>query len=258
MFYVLEKTVQQFFRPIVWVLLLLAWYAWRQRGPSSRKSAWALYTATVVLFLSALPITGDSLFRFLEGHYTARALREVPPADAIVVLGGSTGQTSFPRLQAEEMYGSRLLPAARLLRLKKANWIVVSGGSPYRDSLGQTRTDADDMKEILIDIGVPAAAILSQSLSRTTQEDAKYTARLLKDRGIKKVILVTSAFHMPRAAMMFRKFNVEITSVPAGHEVVGHSFSFLDLFPTEESLYRTSRGVKEVLGYMYFSLFPGV
>ena len=107
------------------------------------------------------------------------------PADAIVVLGG--GSAERPE-RAAELFKDRAAPR-----------IIVSG-------LG----DCEINRHLLMEDGVPAKAIEMEGQSRTTRENAQLTVKLLRERKLKRVILVTSWYHSRRALACFRHFAPEI------------------------------------------------
>jgi uncharacterized SAM-binding protein YcdF (DUF218 family) len=119
---------------------------------------------------------------------------ESPPhsADVIIVLGGE----SDPRAQQ----------AAKLFQAHFASSIIVSGDG-----------DADYIARDLEQAGIPSTAIQLESLSRNTMENAEFTSRLLKQRGVHRAIIVTSWFHSRRALNAFCHFSpgVQFSSEPS-------------------------------------------
>ena len=155
----------------------------------------------MLLWLGGSRWVAVSLVHSLESQYSGAA--DPASAPAVVVLGGGTLPATPPRTAVElGGAGDRLLEAARLYRAGKAPRIVVSGGR-----IGWSRThspESTDMAEVLEFLGVPRAAILQEPRSRNTYENAIETRRLLAAEGIDRVLLVTSALHMPRAVALFR------------------------------------------------------
>ena len=87
----------------------------------------------------------------------------------------------------------RVWHASRLDAAGKAPVVVVSGGSDMTATLS---AESLGMRQLMLDLGVPAAALLTEERSRNTRENAELSARLLRERGIQKVLLLTSALHM--------------------------------------------------------------
>ena len=110
----------------------------------------------------------------------------------------------------------------------------------YAESLG--------MRQFMLDLGVPAAALLSEERSRNTQENAEMSARLLRERGIEKVLLVTSALHMRRAVHLFMQQGLLVHPVATDHEV-GSPKARMNWLPDANALDGSARAFKEMVAY---------
>ena len=134
------------------------------------------------------------LERLLEAPHDALA-----PADAIVVLGAGLGPggTLTPILE------ERVAAAAELVRAGMGRYVVATGGITRKDA----RAEADALAEGLRAAGVPD--VLVERESRTTAENARFTARMLAPLGVRTVWLVTQPFHGRRAALLFRRHGLE-------------------------------------------------
>jgi len=111
-----------------------------------------------------------------------------PIADAVVVLGCRPSARLRRRLDC----------GIRLLQGGAAPLLVLSGGGD-----GPV-PEAEIMRRMALDSGVPEAALLVEPGSRDTVENARETARLLRSRGARSVVLVSDRVHLPRAALLFR------------------------------------------------------
>ncbi|MGF1639876.1 MAG: YdcF family protein [Rhodospirillales bacterium] len=134
-------------------------------------------------------------------------------ADAVVVLGAalSAAGTPGPALKRRIEHGVRVLNARGL------PYLVVSGGVTRHPP-----AEADVMRSIAVERGVPAARILVEDRARNTFENAVYTGRIVRDRGWRAVVLVTDWFHMPRALYVFRRLGLRATGDPV-RELTGWS-----------------------------------
>lgn len=249
MFFTFSKLVQ----PILWpfnIALLLLISALIARHFKKEKTAWHLVIAALAfLLVPALPVISIALMRSLESSYPSIASSQAPAAEAIVVLGGSIWGAQPPRLEPEEASGSRLVPAARLYRHKKAPFIVVSSGSPAFFPDGTEGVEANDMRDFLVDAGVPDRAIVREGRSRNTDENARYTAEVLRQRGWKKILLVTSAFHLPRAVAIFKKYGVtDVIPFPTEKRMTEGPFRFSYLVPELAALQTSTAAIKEYVG----------
>jgi uncharacterized SAM-binding protein YcdF (DUF218 family) len=104
------------------------------------------------------------------------------------------------------------------------------------------------MRLVLQDFGVPAEASLLENLSRTTRENASLTAALLKQRGISRILLVTSALHMERALHLFRATGLQVEPAPTDFEAMPGGDGIERFLPDAEMLSGSVRALKEVVG----------
>jgi uncharacterized SAM-binding protein YcdF (DUF218 family) len=111
------------------------------------------------------------------------------------------------------------------------------------------RTEAAEIADLLVEWGVPRAAIVEEGASRTTSENAVQVARLLRTRGLRRVLLVTSALHMRRALAAFRAEGVEAIPSPCDALATARPRRGpLDWLPRPEALQRTHDALWELLG----------
>ncbi len=177
--------------------------------------------ATVVL---SLPRVADGIAvpieaRALAESRSALASRVLPRT--AVVLGGMVG-TSGPRDRADDtaydLYGAadRMVAAVRLWRAGQLDRLVLSGGS------AEDTSEAELMARFAGDLGVPRAVIVLEPDSRSTRENAKAVADILRANRLgSDITLVTSALHLPRAMAEFRCAGLAPVGVPAEFEALG-------------------------------------
>ncbi len=226
-----------------------AWFRLRRGG----RGSWPLMAlGAAVLAVSSSPLVGEAMLGHLEADFPVLAVAECPQVDAIVVLGGMTDPPLPPRREVEVGASfDRMLQAMRLLQAAKAPWLVFSGGN-IPELSGSASTEAGQMRELAVLCGVPAACILLEDSSRTTRENALFTARLLRERGLNRVLLVTSAGHMRRAMGVFRHEGVQALAVPADVHVVERPYRWAQLLPTLWGLECSTWATKEYLGYWVY------
>lgn len=205
-----------------------------------------------VLVPASLPVASDALVSRLERDHPPADPAASPEAPAIVVLGGTLQPGLSPRRGPELADSSdRILHAARLFRAGKAPLVVASGGRlPWSR---EERSEAAEISDLLVEWGVPREAILREERSATTSENAAETARLLRPRGVRRVLLVTSSLHMRRALAAFRAEGLEPVPSPCDALVAGRGpVTALDWLPRPDALDRTHRALKELLGLAYY------
>jgi uncharacterized SAM-binding protein YcdF (DUF218 family) len=204
------------------------------------------------LWLASTPIVAQSMIRDLERPYRALTIEATPQADVIVVLGGSVMPRNPPRRPyiGLNSASTRVWYAAELYRAGKAKWIVVAAGG--RPEFANEQVEADAIAEMLVTLGVPARAIQLDAQSRNTRENA-LNARAIVDRlGARRVLLVTSAEHMPRALKTFEKLwensDRELIPAPTDVTVTGQQISAFSWIPSPSALLQVTRALKEYAG----------
>ncbi|MGV3469887.1 YdcF family protein [Limnobacter sp.] len=205
--------------------------------------------AQLQLLAFSLPWVGDTLLGQLEDEaLVLEANRPLPPkVDAIVVLGGGLegrydGVRALPDLNDA---GDRVWQGARLYKQGVASRIVLSGGQFEADP--RKEAEAPGMKMFMLDMGVPEEALVIESNSRTTFENALRTRELLGEDS-SNIALVTSAFHMRRSLLWFEKAGFTVYPVRADIRVLNESRAFWEYLPKPQALDESTIAIKEYLG----------
>lgn len=233
---------------------LLCWMGavlclWRGAQRAGRMLALA---GIVIVLISACPVTGGWLLGHLEAAYPANTVEATPAADAIVVLGGITAPAIPPRTETDVTGAfDRLLHGMRLWRAGKAEYIVLSGGV-MPGLTGSDVPESERMRRLALEYGVPAKALLLESRSRTTHENAVYTRALLAEHGVERALLVTSAAHMWRAVGCFRAAGVDVIPAPTDVRIVPMPWQPGTLLPSLDGLDFTTRAAKEYIGWWVY------
>ena len=259
MFLFLSKLLPLFVYPLglACVLLFVAFFMALRR---SRLATIPILLAFTLLMVGGNPRISDGIMKSLEWQNTNTS--DLPTADAIVVLGGATRGISPPRVMPDlNEHGDRVLYAAQLYKEGKAPKIVLTGGR--NGWFGADESEADDMANLLELAGVPPEAIIEEGKSLNTHENALFTKPILEENGIKKVLLVTSAFHTPRSLKIFAKQGIDAIAAPTDfliteQDLIKHDFSsesrVLSYLPDSASLYYTSKAIKEYIGTVVYRL----
>ena len=220
-----------------------------------------LFLTLIILFLGGNRWVALNLARSLEWRYMPPD--PVPHVEALVVLGGGTEAKEYPRQIAEiNSAGDRIIYAAYLYRQGKADAILVSGG--LLDWEEHASTPAEEMRDLLQMMGVPANSIWLETQSRDTRENAAFSAKILNDRRIDRILLVTSASHMPRAVKLFEAQGFEVIPAPVDYRVSQRDIEqlrrldirslILGSIPSAENLQMTTSVMKEYLGMMIYAI----
>jgi uncharacterized SAM-binding protein YcdF (DUF218 family) len=257
--------------PSIWILLaLLAWVFFRKQS----KIKTTLIGLSFVMIWITNTIAFSQWFFQVSNHWmdwpaplqlTELAKQEEylknPQSNtkknnqAIVILGGGirAGAKEIPEYQNQDVSSeaiTRLRMGARLAKVTDLP-ILVTGGRPDKVKL-------DDLPE-----GQLMAMVLEQELqtpvkwiedqSNTTQENAQFSAKILKQNQIDTIYLVTHVWHMPRSKMIFEKEELKVIPVPLGYNFKD-PFTPLDYFPKGEGLSKTREIWHELLGSIWYRL----
>lgn len=260
-FLFLSKLLPLFFYPLGFacfslIVALILWWKYPHFVPIP------IILALLVLFLSSNFWVSNLLVKSLEWQYLVSP-ESIQNADAIVILGGGTKPLIYPRPMIDlAEQGDRILYGAKLYQMKKAPLILVSGGRiPWKDSQNE-HSEADDMANLLLMLGIPESAIIKEGNSYNTYDNAVYTREILQKKDINQIILVTSALHMPRSVKIFEKQGFEVIPAPTDFLVTQRDFQtantwqniLINLFPDSQSLHNTTLALKEYLGIIIYQL----
>jgi len=242
----LNKLLPIFFLPLGIVFLLLILAVWRRRR-------WPIFTAGAVLYVSSINVVSQSLIGWLESHFPAVAIVQVEPADAIVVLGGIFGPPTKPGYLANVGDAvERLEGGIRLYQAGKAPTLVFTGGRiPWED---RTRVEGEDARDAAIARGIPADRIVVTREVGNTADEARAIAALMREKKRKRVILITTGWHLPRAAWLFQKAGVAFTAFPVDFRRRPNPITLIDFLPRGESLEDTETALREIYGNLFYRL----
>ena len=243
MIYVFKYIYTWLLPPAIFVLLLLwlSWRLWRK----ARNQAWLALAISALLYLSSIQPVSEALLRSLEYKH---ALPQKVEGDLIVLLGGGTmADVPMPegwRGQVADVPAQRLIGAYALHR--RTGWpILVSGGEVFRGD----GTEAVVMQAILVSLGMSPDKIIIEPKSLNTTENAKMSAEIMRLRGYKRPILVTSAFHMPRSLAEFKQAGVTAAPYPVGYYTSRQDYwNVLSWVPSAAALRGTALALKEYMG----------
>lgn len=207
----------------------------------------------VALTVLNLPVVGYLALGTLEWRYPPDGPRS-RDSGAIVVLSGDLRPPDAVRPRAELGQDSlyRCIHAAELYRRSGPCPVLVSGGKVDPHVPGPTLARA--MGDFLRELGVRDSDIGLEEHSRTTHENAVETARLLRGRGIARVVLVTEAYHMPRALRCFRKQRIEVIPSACHHRATEFRYSLSDFLPSPTAALHCQLVVHEWLGMVWYWL----
>lgn len=176
--------------------------------------------------------------------------------DAVVVLGGGTVSRSPERASDDVREESlkRLLYGVRIYREVKRDWtpkllLILSGGKVF--DVGQ-ETEAAIMGRYAAEWGVEPGSILLEPDSRTTWQNALHVATRFRPR---RILLVTSAYHMPRAVWCFTRQGIEVIPAPTDYKADrGVPYDLESFLPTPDGFQNARRALREYLGSLQYGI----
>ncbi len=246
--YFLTKLVSLFVFPLGLMITLCILGLLLLRAGRRQIAISSILISILVLWIASTGVFADFVMGSLEQHYPPLEMRKTRVGGAIVILGGAT-RGRVPGTGITDLNGGsdRLFHGARLFKAGKAPLIILTGGN---DEGYQPESEA--MAEVLGFIGIPSEAMLLESSSRNTYQNGMETARILNEQGIDSILLVTSAYHMHRAKAVFENLGVTVISAATDYQVVERYASVLDWLPQSSALDRTTKGIKEYLGWWVY------
>jgi uncharacterized SAM-binding protein YcdF (DUF218 family) len=253
MFFQISKLVAPLLSPLpVFFFAALAVAVLGCRGHARR----LLLALLAFLWLCSADAVVDPLLGAWERASPPLALADVPQADAVVVLAGMTEARPAHGLADRVEFESsveRVLEGARLLRAGKAPRLVLSGGPA--DLFGRQPPEAPRLAAWLTQMQlVEPERIVVEDQSRTTSENAERTAALAREAGWKRLILVTSALHMPRALGCFRAVGLDVVPYPVDYLADAGHIGAADFVPGEKGLLHSRRLGRELIGLAAYTL----
>ncbi|SDH49484.1 Uncharacterized SAM-binding protein YcdF, DUF218 family [Pseudomonas flavescens] len=251
----LRYLLKQCFMPpgILLFLLLFAWFL-RRRFP--RLAACCFTFGLGGLWLMSLPLAVEGTARLIE---TEPALSQAQwaglaqRADAIIVLGGG-------RESADPAWGGDQPSAMALERTRYAARLAKASGLPVLTSgglhFGRPPSEAALMAEVMgEDLGVDVR--WREERSRTTWENALESAAMLQPEGIRRVVLVTQAWHMPRSRWSFEQAGFRVVAAPVGFIGVPNDRPLGGWLPEGKAFWQSTLLFNEVIGALAYPLAYG-
>ncbi|MBI3899526.1 MAG: YdcF family protein [Gammaproteobacteria bacterium] len=236
--------------PLVWIGLgLLLWLTLTFCRSANVALRGVAMVVVAIYFWLATPLGANIMVAALEDDVPAdaRCASTVKPPVIVVLAGGKSGTSltsqEFWRLQ--ETSFRRVSEAVALASRLPNSLLIVSGGSP-----GDVR-EADLMRALATVLGFPAQRLLVERESLTTYDSAVEVARLLRERQIDRVHLVTSALHMKRATAVFAAQGLQVCPYPVDRKWIRPRPPEA-LIPQISALTKSTDAVHEFIGWAWY------
>jgi len=264
LFFVLSKTVGVLLLPTNLLIVLALAGALLTATRFARAGRRLMTAAIVLLALCAFSPLGNLLLYPLESRFPPWSAAQSAP-DGIVVLGGPIDADLSVAHDVPVIHSGadRIVAAAALARKYPDARIIYAGGSA--NLVGSDAREADYAATIFESLGIDKARLIMDRRSRNTYENALFSKELAAPKSGERWLLVTSAFHMPRAIGLFRQVGFAVEPYPVDWRVGRSAADILAFTPLAlEGLGRTDVAVREWIGLVAYriagrtsALFPG-
>jgi len=263
MFFVLSKILGFFAIPSNLVVMLALLGAALACTRFARVGRRLMIGSVLVLAIIGLSPLGNALILPLEQRFPPwDAARGAP--DGIVVLGGSISpEVSAARnVVALNEAAERVIVVAELARRYPVARIIFSGGNGAL--ISGPGTEAEAALRLFESFGIAPARVIAEDRSRNTVENAVFSRQLAMPKPGERWLLVTSAYHLPRAVGVFRQAGFPVEPHPVDWRTRGPQDALRTFSIASEGLARTDTAVREWVGLAVYwltgrssELFPG-
>ena len=208
----------------------------------------------IFLWIFSIGFVADLLWKIVEYPWKRIEASDAPTADAIVVLSnGGIYQTPGKANVFEWGDPDRYFAGISLYKKKKAPRLFFTGGTNPHEK--ESIDEGTLYKEHAISLGIPMDAIfVTSKVINTAQEAIEIRKNFSQTNSLSKILLVTSAFHMKRAKKLFERQNFIVYSFPVDFKTskISSWESPYKWIPNSESLYKSSRALRELLGRIIY------
>ena len=208
-----------------------------------------IYFSIALLYIVSTPIFSNAFFEIVEGDSYGKPIISIEQVDAIVVL---SGMLSLHEMDGKEYieWGDpdRFFGGIELMKAGKAPNLIFTGANmPWGKS---SRTEGAVLTDHAIQYGIPSDRVFVSDLVANTADEATAVKKMALGNNI---ILVTSAFHMPRAQRLFEKEGLEVVTYPVDFKSLStDSITVMDYLPNGQSLAKTEIVIRELIGRLYY------
>ncbi len=250
MFFVLSKILSVLISPVIWIIGLLSW-------SFLAKSTGRTKTLRIIAFVILIIATNPWLASRAMTKWETEAIRkdEIPLTSTAVILGGILTSQSTMVQDQFHLNGSseRLIEGLRLYNSKIIRRIIISGGN------GSIKSEGKPESLLLLELSkdlLGRPKILIDSLSRNTYENAVEVNRMIKKMSLEDqpILLITSAYHMPRATKCFEKQGLLVIPYPVDYRSGNEGFQLSYMIPSHISINQWNILLKEWVGYYVYQL----
>ena len=244
MFFILSKTLDVLLSPLTWAVLVLIAGLVRRTIP-----AWAPLSAIGILTFFSLEPVSNALIRHLEAS-AERTERPGTNYDVVVLLGGvvedrssrTSGMTSY------NDNSERLMMTFDLLRSGHAAHAILSSGSAPGTVVPEARVLAQQLETW----GIDRSRLLIEDRARNTRENALFSKEIIDAHHFRRVLIVTSAMHMPRSVDCFRQVGLNVDTLPVDYRSYDPEQARGSWLPRADKLAASVAALRELFGRLVY------
>ncbi len=215
------------------------------------RKRWPVLGAIVVLYAFSTQWVADRLFAYVEGPGPKLAVQALPKADAIVVLSGIlTTPDAVPNGYEWGDAADRFFDGLDIFRAGKAPLLVFTAAKYPWDS--HTWDEGSKLIRTAGEFGIPMHSMRLTGPVQNTSDEAHEVGKLLANEG--HIILVTSAFHMARAANLFERQGFRVTPFPDDYRAGKRNINPMSFMPHAGALDMSTLAIRELLGRAYYAI----
>ena len=218
-----------------------------------KRKPFLIWLSVILFYLFATPVLSEAIFKYVEKGQLRKDITKVPKADAIVVLGGMFNYVKTENGGRNEWADpDRFFGGVELYKAGKANQLIFTGAKmPWAEK--DQETEGESLKKYAIEMGVPDSAIKISGLVTTTEDESKEVRKLLPQSN--KILLVTSAYHMPRSKSLFERQGFDVIAFPVDSKVSFEATTILDYLPEADSFKKSETAIRELIGRVFYKVF---
>ncbi|MFO0666195.1 MAG: YdcF family protein [Polyangiaceae bacterium] len=257
MFFFFSKVLDLAFAPLTWVLVAFLYFAFARRFRRPlRRRRWMFLT----LFFSTYLLSVDPVANVLQRHMEKSATKtydEKKVYDAVILLGGviedrqSLSAATSADLAMNDS-AERLTVTFELLREGRAKVAILSGGSTLSRDTG--RSEAALLAGALERWGITKDRLILEGRSLNTRENALFTKEIVTEKGMKSLVMVTSAFHMKRAKGCFDAVDLPVDTLPVDLRAYDSERFGGSWLPRSRALDQNTTNLRELFGRLVYGV----
>ena len=205
----------------------------------------------MTFIILSLPVVSNQLVKLLEQNYQATAPNEIISADTVIVLSGMVRpikQENGIHYEFSEAV-DRIFAGINILKIGKAQKLILTRGKlPW--SIGVP--EGEFLAEFAQSQGIDPNKILLTGIVQNTNDEAKAISKMLPENS--EVILVTSAFHMPRAEKVFQNQSLKVIPYAVDFRSLDNKIDIMDFLPQAYAFRDSNFYFREIIGRAYYDL----